>query len=240
MPRPRDSILSVLVLTSALVGCSSFSDGTSAPPPDPVPDGSTPVDASVVPGEAGADGGDPPGDGGPPECMSRGRACSDRYVFLTPGQLRGGFAALLGAGMTAQERADGHCQKEANVYVKFPDLAGRTWKAWLCSSTSDAVDRLPAGEARWIGPDGETVFATRASVAGGAPLRPIGDGPAWTGCQADGRRNGATRCAEWVSNADVDTAAAGDAASTSSSWANAGERSCGMQASIYCFEDAAQ
>ena len=137
------------------------------------------------------------GQGAPPQPMS---------FFITsagPGD---------GANLGGLEGADAHCQKLADA----AGAGGKTWRAYLSSSTANAKDRIGAGP--WYNAKGELIAkdvaelhsdANRISkqtglTEGGAMVNGRGDAPNMhdilTGTQADGTVAAGMTCGDWTNN----------------------------------------
>ena len=105
--------------------------------------------------------------------------------------------------------ADGICQSRATA----AGLPQNTYKAWLSTSSEDAIDRL--GTARgWVRVDGKPFADRKTDIAAGMifhPLRVDENGAyindtskltVWTGTKYDGTVNDLT-CEGWANNSDT-------------------------------------
>jgi hypothetical protein len=117
-----------------------------------------------------------------------------------------------GANLGGLEGADAHCQKLADA----AGAGGKTWRAYLSSSTANAKDRIGAGP--WYNAKGELIAndvaelhsdANRISkqtglTETGAMVNGRGDTPNMhdilTGTQADGTVAAGMTCGDWTNN----------------------------------------
>jgi hypothetical protein len=117
-----------------------------------------------------------------------------------------------GANLGGLEGADAHCQKLADA----AGANGKTWRAYLSSSTANAKDRIGAGP--WHNAKGELIAndvaelhsdANRISkqtglTETGAMVKGRGDTPNMhdilTGTQADGTVAAGMTCGDWTNN----------------------------------------
>ena len=115
---------------------------------------------------------------------------------------------------------------------------GGTWRAWLSSSTSDAIDRIDDA-APWYRTDRATLlFATKAELAAGprAPIEPPVGEPLlfWSGTSRDGTRTTAT-CDDWTEYLEP-IATVGRADATGAEWAVPEPLSCSLYLALLCIE----
>jgi hypothetical protein len=156
-------------------------------------------------------------------------------AFVTSVAYDGNLGGLAGA--------DQKCQSLATA----AGLPENTYKAWLSTSSANAIDRL--GSARgWVRVDGKPFADTQADIVAGKifhPLRVDENGVnvndvqnlfVWTGTQPDGTVSSSGRtCDDWTRS---DNAAGGNLGScdgvtavfTQSTWA-----SCNATRRLYCF-----
>ena len=165
------------------------------------------------------------------------RAPDTRYIFLTLGSLQGDFAADAGAA-GALAVADQFCSDQADHHQdKHPDLAGRSWHAWICTETEGAVGRVVTGDNTWIRADGRIVFPSSGALKVGFATTPIDDAQSfvWTGCgnQPPGEKTSAT-CTSWTTT--TGSGAAGIASHVDALWSFIGIATCTDRYPIYCFE----
>jgi hypothetical protein len=135
----------------------------------------------------------------------------------------------------AVEVADARCMTGASQRR----LAG-TWRAWLSSSTVDAIDRI-ADVGPWYRLDGKTkLFESKAQLRAGplAPIDPPGDPvagrPFWTGTLADGTRSSLT-CQDWTDYV-MARGTVGRADAVGGAWVAAEPSSCGFYGGLLCIE----
>ncbi len=167
-------------------------------------------------------------------CVAAPAAASPRRIF----HHRNGALGDLGDAADTRpvlEIADAACAQGA-----AQRQLGGIWKAWLSTSTVNAIDRI-ADVGPWYRLDGVTkLFENRAQLAVG-PLAPIdtpGDrlagSPFWTGTLADGTRSGLT-CGDWTQDV-TGTATVGRADAVGAAWVQAEPISCGYYGGILCIE----
>jgi hypothetical protein len=120
---------------------------------------------------------------------------------------------------------------------------GGTWRAWLSTSTVNAVERI-AGTGPWRLMDGTMVFASRTELASGPAhaIDRLADGetlgtdplPVWTGTIRTGTVAGST-CAEWT-NDRTELGRAGRSDAIGPAWTDNSTITCDTYAYLYCFE----
>jgi hypothetical protein len=119
---------------------------------------------------------------------------------------------------------------------------GGSWRAWLSSSTSDAIDRI-GDAAPWYRVDRATLlFATKAELAGGPRVRiePPREPPAeepllfWSGTSLDGTRTTAT-CDDWRAYLKI-IGTVGRADAAGGEWAVQEPHLCSNYLALLCIE----
>ncbi|HHT0594770.1 TPA: DUF1554 domain-containing protein [Legionella anisa] len=129
---------------------------------------------------------------------------------------------------------------KANCICTIEGLAvsGGVWRAWISSSSINAVDNVGySASATYIRPDG-TVIAS----PGGLLSPPLSDSintsllAVWTGTSDSGVFNG-SNCTNWTSNV-VFGGTRGLSTSTSSSWTDNSQVVCSTPYRLYCIEKA--
>jgi hypothetical protein len=158
-------------------------------------------------------------------------------MFVTSGTITPGS---IGADLIA---ADTFCANSA----KAAFLGGNSWKAWLATTATSAVDRIGASVAGWIRVDGRPLALSMTDLLQGKILYPprvteLGTDRSVnyavaTGARVDGTVATGNNCADWTSVSD--SVFAGDAAATTGFWtfnAVIGGPSCGAKSPLYCFE----
>lgn len=125
-------------------------------------------------------------------------------VFVTSVTYDGQLGSLSGA--------DSKCQALANAQ---PALAGRTFKAWLSSSTVNAAARLTHASTRYVRVDGVTVASDWGDLVDGTLAAPINVDEAgvtrasrfvWTNTSPNGTRsvvNYNATCNDWTSRSST-------------------------------------
>jgi hypothetical protein len=167
---------------------------------------------------------------------SKCRAVDERYIFVTSESVFGDFAKNSPAGVAAL--ANSICKAEADSRPAFPDLAGRSWKAMLGTSTTMAT--LTAGttpDKIWVRPDRTVILRAIGAVGTSnleAKIDPTKD-EVWTGTKADGT------CNDWTAREEADggklSGYTGLASTTIEGWYAFGFKSCTSRLPFYCFED---
>ena len=138
---------------------------------------------------------------------------------------------------TGLEVADADCTTAGQMY------GGGQWRAWLSSSSMNAIDRV-ADVGPWYRPDQQTkLFENRAAITQG-PLVPIED-PAdagvgvrdlfWSGTLLDGTASTAN-CTDWTEYVGGVTATVGRTDTAGSGWVAPTLQSCSTYLSLLCFE----
>ncbi len=190
-------------------------------------------------GDAGASGDAAPGavapDGGAPDGAGAVTAGTKR-VFVTSTIFDGNLGGIAGA--------DEKCANAAKAA-----MLGGVWKAWMSSSSVDAIDRI-SDVGPWYLVDGKTrVFNDKANLLT-APLAPISldeRGHAWAGTGYYGVWSGSSEqgtrdthsdfCADWTSDSGIDDATVGDPETTTQRWGGGGAPlDCTSESSLICFE----
>jgi hypothetical protein len=164
-----------------------------------------------------------------------------KCVFVTYELFDGDIGGLDGA--------DAECQAAADRLGANPALQGKTFKAWLSDSTTDARDRLYHAVVPYRLVDGTQIAADWNDLIDGSLDNPIDVNethnitPAppevWTATYPDGTYsewNFEPPCADWTT-AHIDSgAAAGRADMTDDGWTHLGVASCSFPQHLYCFE----
>ncbi|HEY8077436.1 MAG TPA: hypothetical protein VIF62_25095 [Labilithrix sp.] len=165
------------------------------------------------------------GDAGCPSCK--------RYVFVT---------SLQQFGNVGIAGADAFCMGRASV-APGTVLSGRTFVAWLSSSTSNVSSRLTHGTGPYVRVDEVTVARDYAELTSGmleSPIdidetgTPLAAGSlTWTGTTTGGTVAAAT-CNDWTTPAA--NGVTGDSSLTTGSWTTSGQASCASSQHLYCIE----
>lgn len=138
-----------------------------------------------------------------------------------------------------QAGADAKCQAAA-VAVSLPG----TYRAWLSSSSADAIDRLGTASG-WVRVDGRPFANTQANLAAGQLYHParidekgvdVGDTDLVVTATTDvgGFYNGSGDCAGYTDPA-LGGARTGSTAATSILWTSWGAYQCSTPVRLYCF-----
>jgi hypothetical protein len=156
---------------------------------------------------------------------------SVKRVFITATTYPGTF----GSAGNSLQKADWYCQTAATA-----QNLGGTWKAWLSSGSTNAIDRI-AEAGPWYLVDGTTkVFNNKAGLAT-LPLHTIniteqGSSSmnwAWTGTDVGGTASGAD-CGGWTGSSSPGLA--GNPNHSDSRWTHDLTRFCNDSSGFYCFE----
>ncbi len=155
-----------------------------------------------------------------------------RIFYLHNGTL--GKIADSGETRTGLEVADAACTS-AGTDRGF----GGAWRAWLSSSSVDAIDRID-DVAPWYRTDQETLlFATLSELATGprATIDPLRDGEVmfWSGTNRDGIRTSHT-CADWTVYNTPAVATVGRVDATGARWVAESPLLCANYLALLCIE----
>lgn len=156
-----------------------------------------------------------------------------KRVFITAAEQTGALGGLTGG--------DARCTTAA------ASLGGGPWKAWLSTTTVNAIDRI-TGTGPWFDTNGAIVFASRAELMA-RPSRSLGYDEAgvflasekiWTGTGAGGTYvaalPGTAPCAEWTSGAMSGQAKVGQVGRPDEAWTAQTNTTCDQMAHLICFE----
>jgi hypothetical protein len=153
--------------------------------------------------------------------------------------LNGALGAIRDANdpRTGVEVADADCTTAGQMH------GGGQWRAWLSSSSANAIDRL-VDVGPWYRLDQQTkLFENRAAITQG-PLVPIEDptdaNPGvgnlfWTGTLLDGTAS-ASNCTDWTAYVGGVMATVGRTDTAGPGWVAATLQSCSTYLSLLCFE----
>jgi hypothetical protein len=138
---------------------------------------------------------------------------------------------------TGLEVADADCTTAGKMY------GGGQWRAWLSSSSMNAIDRL-ADVGPWYRLDQQTkLFESRTAITQG-PLVPIEDpadagvgvrGLFWSGTMLDGTAS-AANCTDWTEYVGGIKATVGRTDIAGPGWVAPTLQSCSTYLSLLCFE----
>ncbi|HVW69149.1 MAG TPA: hypothetical protein VHB68_09245 [Steroidobacteraceae bacterium] len=138
---------------------------------------------------------------------------------------------------TGVEVADADCTTAGQMY------GGGQWRAWISSSTVNAIDRI-VDVGPWYRLDQQTkLFENRAAITQG-PLATIDDPTSanagarrlfWTGTQLDGTAT-TLNCTDWTSYVGGGTATVGRTDTVGPGWVEPTPQSCSTYLSLLCFE----
>src|SRR5262249_54505111 len=132
----------------------------------------------------------------------------------------------------------GVADTECTQYAAAQGLGGK-WKAWLSTSTVNAIDRI-GDVGPWYRLDKTTkIFESRAQIRNG-PLAPINSEPRsnnkfWTGTLIDGTRS-SYLCSDWTQYAFPLKGTVGNADATGTAWVESDPIDCGTYLALLCIE----
>jgi hypothetical protein len=158
-------------------------------------------------------------------------------MFVTSGTITPG---TIGSNLIA---ADTFCSNSA----KAAFLGGSSWRAWLATTATSAVDHIGASVPGWSRVDGRPFAISMTDLTKGQVFYPprvteLGTYRSVAYAVASGSRFDGTvftgsNCADWTSV--TDSISVGDATATTGFWAGGlevGGPSCGGPYPVYCFE----
>ncbi len=159
-----------------------------------------------------------------------------KFVFVTSAEFLGNLGGLAGGDAKCKTAAD------ASTF-DGGKLQGRTWRAWLSTSTVDAKDRIPDTEYRRV--DGTTVVANdKTDLLDGALDAAIDsqeDGTpafdaAWTGTNDNGTKT-SEHCFNWATSGSTLHGNVGQTSQANAGWSRiTATNRCNVVAPLYCFE----
>lgn len=190
--------------------------------------------AAILLGGCGSEGSavDAPGGGGDgPKAVDA--PPGSKRVFITASEHTGALGGVAGADAT--------CTTAAAA------LGGGPWKAWLSTTTSNAIDRI-TGAGPWFDTKGTVAFTGRAQLTT-MPATSLWYDEAgvflasdkiWTGTGFGGTYvaalSGTAPCAEWTSAAMSNQAKVGQVGRSDVAWTAQSNTTCDQMAHLYCFE----
>ncbi len=234
---------SVMVAACAVLGCTSQSTREVSSTGGAAGVGAAGAGAGGAAGAgvggmagSGAGGvGGSPADGGGGSASTCGEVDPNTFkvVFTTFEKYPGDFAK----GADPTTAANALCAESAKNA-----LPGRSWHAWISTSTTNAIDGLAGSAGAWRTVTGQLVFSDfNALKLGNFPSSPlgvtadciIGDSQAWTGTDGDGTAT-PNHCNNWTTTAFEGTKGA---SGSGSGWTDSGELAkCDAKLRLYCFE----
>ena len=166
------------------------------------------------------------------------------YAFVTSINYKPQLGGLSGA--------DSLCSGRAASSSALPQLSGRQWRAWLSTSSVDAIDRFTAiGKTLPIkSPDGLSTIGSSLNDITTAEvlLQPIsqdeegnntlGSVEVWTGTKADGTKTlTGDFCMNWTTQVNTSVTENGLTDNTTSSWTETNFfPNCTLSYRLYCME----
>lgn len=224
------------------VACESFEGATADGGGQ---DANGPTDASIIALDASK------GDGGCAQPFDKSAARDWSWAFVSSVQFGGDIRYTptgTGQELTGVRAADAYCTE-----VGVEQLGGVKYLAYL--ATEQRADGRFIGAGPWRTPDGVTIFASQAAMAG-APAASLAVLPSgcvipdaepsrvWTGSGQGGAR--AAVCPGWAPSVTPDGGTNGDAGAIEgtygdarrldTTWQGVGRSSCAGVARVYCFE----
>lgn len=158
-------------------------------------------------------------------------AIPGKKVFITSTPTTGNLGGLAGADAT--------CQAEANA-----QMLGGTYKAWLSTSTVNAIDRL-ISDGPWVRVDGVKVADNKTDLTDGEIFTTISVDAAgnylsgdavWTGTDSTGIKMADT-CGDWSLGGFLNFGHQGAYFSVTNVWTDHQFIQCSNMRRFYCFED---
>ena len=122
--------------------------------------------------------------------------------------------------------------------------APKTFKAWLSTSTVDAVNRITS-DGPWVNLNGLKIADNKADLTDGSLFSSILQDEngtpgivrnVFTGTGADGIATVNT-CLDWTSIDVANSATHGQSGWADAGWTSKSTRNCGSKLSLYCLED---
>ena len=170
-------------------------------------------------------------------------AATGKKAFITSTMGNGNLSTWSGAGgNTGLAAGDAICQARATS-AGLANAAA--FKAWLSSSTTDAVSRI-ASDGPWVRLDGVRIANSKADLTDGQLFAPInvsqngyylGNYGVWTGSDETGTGS-ANNCSNWTSNLSTVTGVRGIAGNAGSGWSSGSSPACNNTIyRLYCLED---
>lgn len=157
-----------------------------------------------------------------------------KKVFITSTPTTGNLGGLVGADVT--------CQAEADAQT-----LGGNYKAWLSTSTVNAIDRLTSN-GPWMRIDGVKIADNKADLTDGEIFTSISYDAAgnntsvvtregaWTGTNASGLKT-AANCGNWLIGDGTAAGTSGWESWINSIWTDDQPYGCFATRKFYCFED---
>lgn len=160
---------------------------------------------------------------------------SGKRVFITRDRFNGNLGGLTGG--------DTKCADAATA----AGVTG-TWKAWLSSSTVNAIDRL-VDVGPWVDMQGTTAFASKSAITTSGPSTALwydergmflSSENIWTATNSQGTYQWgvimAPPCDEWTSTSMQAGARVGQVGRTGDAWTSHSGTTCDQTAHLLCFE----
>ena len=171
------------------------------------------------------------------EVAQVGYACNysrPRIVFVTSTTSNGNLGGVSGAAT--------RCQNAANA---IPALAGKTFDAWISTSSSTPSGRFTR-DGHFVRMDGTMISHSWSHLTGGTLYAAInvtetsstvGGSFVWSSTTSSGAyKSGGNHCSSWSSNSSGNQGAVGSTAGTSSAWTDSTNNNCNNTRALYCFE----
>jgi hypothetical protein len=252
----RSTFARAALVAFCLTGCGGFlglvgddedDDAPPSPPVDAAADGLANAEGGnqVVAGDAAPDvkfsasdaSVDAPKDATVSAFACNGKAACERYVFVTSTATGGSFSNTLSANARCQQRADSA--------GSLSTLKGRSWRAWVSTSTKSALQNLEVdGTMPYRLVDNSIVATSRADLVDGDLLKSIdldetgaerSGVDVWTATGSDGAYI-AAGCNGFTAPTNDTSGKVGKTSETGAGWTNSSDRGCAAEARLYCFE----
>lgn len=161
-----------------------------------------------------------------------------KYVFVTSVNTYNGNLGGLTGG-------DTKCKTLADAAGSL--VPGRTWKAWLSDTATNAIDRIADGKFIRVG-DSALIGNSKAdlidctnpscivnSISNNEKGLAVSAQGVWTGTNSDGTKAGTT-CSSWATTSSLISGKIGGTSQTNANWTTAADRICSSTGALYCFE----
>lgn len=133
-----------------------------------------------------------------------------------------------GSGITG---ANSICQQEGDA--RFG--AGKSWYAWLSTSSSAAGTDVYQADKHYISQSGSFIAYPGTLLTRLINIIVPGVGTVWTGTNADGTTN-PNRCNDWIDDSILFVGLVGAASEINNNWTVVTSSACDIPRKLYCFE----
>lgn len=158
-----------------------------------------------------------------------------KYVFVTSQTYNGNLGGLTGG--------DAKCQTRADAQNSLSIVKNKTWKAWLSTSSQNAIDRIT--NEKYVRIDGQIIANDKNDLINSTIAHPINiteindiitgsEQRVWTGTETNGQGAFDT-CLDWTKN-DFSMDGEEGAVASTSEWTSGTANECAKLNKLYCFE----